>query len=134
LAAGSRRGGGRVRSRLALARFGELHGPVGLIAGVDLEEAGAVITMRQAVADTGANHEFLVARAHECLARPLAAAVVVDRIDVVVARRQRAPQDDLASAAARQIPPPFGGPPILVLVADGHPDPAGRVVADAEIG
>src|SRR5262249_56579055 len=102
-------------TRLALARFGELHRPVGLLAGVDLEEAGAIIAVRQTVADA-ADQEFLVARAHEGLARPFAAAVVVDRVDVVVARRQRAAQDDLAAAAARQGPPPLGGPAVPALV------------------
>ena len=79
-----------------------------LLAGVDLEEAGAVEAARQAVVGA-ADGEFLVARAHEGLARPFAAAIVVDRIDVIEAGDQRSLQQRLA-AARRQIPPALGGP------------------------
>src|SRR5258707_15498573 len=82
--------GGRPRLRQLLlprlvGRFGELHGPGALLRGIDLEEAGAVISAREAVLDV-LDGEFLVAGAHEGLARPFAAAVVVDRIDIVVTR------------------------------------------------
>ena len=70
-----------------------------LLAGVDLEEAGAVEAARQAI--LGAlDGEFLVARAHEGLAGPFAAAVVVDRVDVIEARDQGA----LAAASRRSAP------------------------------
>ena len=82
--------------RRLLGRFGELHGPGALLAGVDLEEAGAIIAAREAVLDA-ADGEFLVARAHEGLARPFAAAVVVDRIDIVKAR------DKLARTSVSQV-------------------------------
>src|SRR5262249_49307956 len=74
----------RVRSRLGLAGFRQLHGPVGGLSGVDLEKAGAIEAARQAVLGS-ANAEFLLARAHESLARPFAATIVVDRIDIIVA-------------------------------------------------
>src|SRR5207247_11258925 len=46
--------------------FGQLHGPGALLAGVDLEKAGAIETARQAI--LGAlDGEFLVARTHEGL-------------------------------------------------------------------
>ena len=62
--------------------FGQLHGPGALFAGIDLEKAGAVETARQAI--LGAlDGEFLVARTHEGLSRPFAAAVVVERVDVI---------------------------------------------------
>ena len=62
--------------------FGQLHGPGALLAGIDLEEAGAVETARQAI--LGAlDGEFLVARTHEGLSRPFAAAVVIERVDVI---------------------------------------------------
>jgi len=52
-------------SRL-FVRFGQLHGPGALLAGVDLEEAGTVETARQAI--LGAlDGEFLVTRTHEGL-------------------------------------------------------------------
>ena len=112
---------------------GELHRPGALLAGVDLEEAGAVEAARQAI--LGAlDGEFLVARAHEGLARPFAAAVVVDRVDVIEARDQRSLEHGLAGAR-RQIPPAFGDPAAVgVLVADRDADPAAGVVAQMEIG
>src|SRR5437867_6364779 len=64
-----------------VGRFGELHSPGALLRGVDLEEAGAVISAREAVLDAF-DGEFLVAGTHEGLARPFAAAIVVDRIDI----------------------------------------------------
>ena len=99
------------RQRPLLRRFGglgELHRPGALLAGVDLEEAGAVEAARQAIL-RAADGEFLVARAHEGLAGPFAAAVVVDRVDVIEARDQRALEQGLAGAR-RQVPPAFGGP------------------------
>src|SRR5690348_15307808 len=59
-------------SRRLLAGFGELYGPGALLAGVDLEKAGAIKTARQAIADA-ANGKLLVARAHKGLAHPFAA-------------------------------------------------------------
>ena len=82
--------------RRLVGRLGELHGPGPLLAGIDLEEAGAVIAAREAILDA-ADGEFLVARAHEGLARPFAAAVVVDRIDVIETR------DELARTSVSQL-------------------------------
>ena len=118
--------------RRLVGRFGELHRPGRLLAGVDLEEAGAVIAARQAILGA-ADGEFLLARAHERAAGPFAAAVVVDRVDVVVARDQRPAQNRLAGARG-QVPPAFGGPLLGVLVADRDADPAAGVVAEPEIG
>ena len=72
-------------------------------------------------------------RAHEGLAGPFAAAIVVDRVDVVEAGDQRAPQHGLA-AARGDVPPALGGPALVLLVADRDPDPVAGVVAEAEIG
>ena len=103
-----------------------------LLAGVDLEEAGAVVAARQAVLDA-LDGEFLVARAHEGLAGPFAAAVVVDRVDIIEARDQRALEQRLAGAR-RQVPPAFGDQPVGVLVADRDADAAAGVVAEPEVG
>src|ERR1700730_8503167 len=99
---------------------------------MDLEEAGLVVAAREAVLDA-ANGELLVARAHERLARPFAAAVVVDRVDVIEPGDQRAFEQGVA-AARRQVPPALGGPALGVLVAKRNPDPASGVVAQAEVG
>src|SRR5581483_2784924 len=62
----SRQARDALRRRL-LVGIGQLHGPRPLLAGIDLEEAGAVEAARQAI--LGAlDREFLVARAHEGLA------------------------------------------------------------------
>src|SRR5262249_41110820 len=81
-AAGSRRGLKHRNARLQglhgrlVSRFGELHGPGRLVAGIDLEEAGAVIAAREAIFGS-AYGELLFPRAHEGLAGPFAAAIVV---------------------------------------------------------
>ena len=94
--------------------------------------AGAVEAARKAILGA-ADGELLVARAHESLSRPFAAAVIVDRVDVVVARDQRAAQQRLA-APRRQVPPALGGPALVLLVAERNPDPAAGIVAEPEIG
>src|SRR5437879_494538 len=68
-----------------IGRFGKLHGPGWLIAGIDLKEARAVIAARKAVLGP-ADGKLLFPRAHEGLARPFAAAVVIDCIDVIESR------------------------------------------------
>src|SRR5690349_18692870 len=70
-----------LRGRLGrkLRRLGELHRPGRLLAGIDLEETGAVIAARQAVG-VAVDGELLVARAHEGLPGPFAAVIVVDRV------------------------------------------------------
>ena len=115
-----------------LVGFGQLHGPCSLFAGVDLEEAGAVVAARQAI--LGAlDGEFLVARTHEGLSRPFAAAVIVERVDVIEARDQRSAQQRLATARGH-VPPALGGPALGVLVAERDADPARGVVAEPEVG
>src|SRR6516225_9984553 len=86
-----------------VGRFGELDGPGRLVAGIDFEKAGAIIAAREAIVRT-ADGELLFPRAHECLARPFSAAVVVDGIDVIEARDECAPQHGLA-AAGGDVPP-----------------------------
>src|SRR5215470_28663 len=115
-----------------VCRFGELDGPGRLVAGIDFEEAGAVVAARQAIVGA-ADGEFLFPRAHEGLTRPFAAAVVVDRVDVIEAGDERAPQYGLATAGGN-VPPTFRGPAVVLLVADGDPDPIAGVVAEAEVG
>src|SRR5215207_7239264 len=75
--------------RRLIHRFSELHGPGVLLRGVDLEEPGAVIAAREAILDA-ANGELFFARAHVGLAGPFAAAVIVDRIDIIKACDKRA--------------------------------------------
>src|SRR5262249_41609018 len=77
--------------------------------------------------------ELLFPRAHEGLTRPFATAVIIDGVDVVIARDQRAAQHGLA-AARGDVPPALGGPTVVLLVADRDPDPVAGVVAEAEIG
>jgi len=90
-----------------------LHGPGALLAGIDLEEAGAVETARQAI--LGAlDGEFLVARTHEGLSRPFAAAVVIEGIDIIEAGDQGTAQQGLA-APRGHIPPALGGPALASL-------------------
>src|SRR6185295_7521901 len=93
---------GRLR-RLAglVGRLGQLDGPGTLLRGVDLEKAGAVIAAREAILDA-ANGEFLVARAHEGLARPFAATIVIDGIDIIITGDQLTLHQRLA-AARRQV-------------------------------
>ena len=139
--AGARAGGWRRAQRIAgrqrllrrlLARFGELHGPGALLAGIDLEKAGAVVAARQAIADA-ADRELLVAGAHVGLSHPFAAAIVVDGVDIIITRDEIALEHGLAGAR-RQVPPAFRGPAVGILVADGDADAARRVVAQPEIG
>src|SRR5260370_41113993 len=115
-----------------VGRFGEMDGPGRLVAGVDFEKAGAIIAAREAIVRT-ADGELLFPRAHECLAGPFSAAVIVDRIDVIEARNERAPQHGLA-AAGGNVPPAFGGPALVLLVADRDADPVAGIVAEAGIG
>src|SRR6516165_9673896 len=68
-------------------RFRQLDGPGRLVAGIDFEEAGTVITAGETVFGA-ADREFLLARAHKGLPGPFAAAVVIDRIDIIEARHQ----------------------------------------------
>src|SRR5205085_10449921 len=117
--------------RRLLGRLGELHGPGALLAGVDLEKAGAVIAARQTILDA-LDGELLVARAHEGLAGPFAAAVVVDGENVIEARDQRPLYQRLA-AACGEIPPALRRPAFGILVADGDADPAPGIVAEAEV-
>src|SRR3981081_633306 len=87
-------GGARRARRRLFAGFGQLHRPGPLFAGVNLEEAGAVEPARQAI--LGAlDGEFLVARAHEGLSRPLAAPVVIERVDVIEPRDEGAAKQRL---------------------------------------
>src|SRR4051812_14569449 len=71
-------------ARTLFGGLGELHGPGALLAGVDLEEAGAVEAARKAILGA-ADGELFVARAHVGLTGPFAATVVVDRVDVIEA-------------------------------------------------
>src|SRR5580700_6168213 len=83
--------------RRLLGGFGQLHGPGALLGGIDLEEAGAVIAMRQAVADA-ADGEFPVARAHVVPSRPFAAAIVIDSVDIIITCDEIALEDGLAGS------------------------------------
>src|SRR5262245_59096473 len=81
--------GGQRTLRGLLRGLGELHGPRSLLAGIDFEKLGAIETARQTII-RAANREFLFTRAHEGLPGPFAAAVVIDRIDVIIPSDERA--------------------------------------------
>src|SRR5215470_15423030 len=113
------RGHGRLtRKALLPGRFaglGQLHRPRLLLAGIDFEKAGPVEAASEAVAGA-TDGEFFVAGAHERLARPFAATVIIDRIDIIKARRQIAAKQRLA-VTCRKVPPAFGRPTLAVFVA-----------------
>src|SRR5579862_5470219 len=127
-----RAGSGRRRLYRLLTRFGKLNRPGALFAGIDLEEAGAVVAARQAIADA-ADREFLVAGAHIGLPHPFAAAIVIDRVEIIVSRHKIALEHRFARPC-RQVPPAFRRPALPILVADGDADAARRIVAQPEIG
>src|SRR5260221_5003554 len=85
------------RLRCQLGWFGELHGPRRLLGGVDLEKSGAIEAAREAIR-RALDGELSLACAHESLARPFAAVIIVDRIDVVETRHQASAQQGLAGA------------------------------------
>ena len=82
------------------AGIGQADGPVLGFLGVHLEEAGALIAAPAAVLNPP-DGERLVGRAHDGLAGPLPAAVVVDGVDVIEAARQRALVERLAGLRRR---------------------------------
>src|SRR5215472_7498201 len=133
---GGRNGGIAGRRHFWLLRLlgglGELHGPGALLAGIDLEEAGAVIAVGEAIADA-ADRELAVARAHVEMSGTFAASIVVDGIDIIKTCDEVALEHGLAGAR-RQVPPAFGGPAVGIFVADRDADPARRVVAQPEVG
>src|SRR6266508_4350307 len=75
--------GGQRTLRGLLRGLRELHCPGSLLGRVDLEKTRSIITARQAII-RAADREFLFTRAHEGLSGPLAAAIVIDGIDVIV--------------------------------------------------
>src|SRR5579884_2321334 len=115
-----------------LRRLRQLHRPGLLIPGVDFEKAGPLIAASETIS-RAADREFLVARAHEGLARPLAAAIIVDRIDIIKSRREISAQQRLAIAGSK-VPPAFRRPSLAVFVAERDADSALGEVANAEIG
>src|SRR6185295_3365119 len=80
-----------------LVGFGQLHGPRSLFACVDLEEPGAVVAAGQTILGT-LDGEFLVTRTHEGLSRPFAAAVIVERVNVIVTGDKSSAQQCLAAS------------------------------------
>ena len=110
-----------------LGSIGELHRPRALFAGVDLKITGSVIPPREAVLGA-ANSEFLFPRAHIGFTRPFAAAVIVDRIDIIITRDE-GPSQQRFTRTGRDVPPALGGPSFVVFVPDGDADPAARIIA-----
>lgn len=74
-----------------------MHGPGPLLSSVDLEIARAIIASSQAVVGAS-DRELFFTGTHVGLSRPLAAAIIVDGVDIVVARDQCASQQRLARA------------------------------------
>src|SRR5262249_53323172 len=114
------------------ARLGQLYSPGLLLPGVDFEKAGPVVAAGEAVSGAP-DGEFLVARAHEGSARPLAAAVIVDRIDIIETRREISAKQRFAIACGN-VPPALGRPTLAILVAERDTNSALGQVADAKIG
>src|SRR3981081_1484585 len=114
-----------------IGRFGELDGPGRLVAGIDFEKACTIIAARQAIVGA-ADGELLFPRTHEGLAGPFAAAIVVDRVNVIEPGDEGSPQHGLA-AAGGDVPPALGGPALVLLVTDRDADPVAGVVAKPEI-
>src|SRR4029453_11194554 len=83
--------------------------------GVDLHEARAPVPALLAVGVV-ANAERLVLRAHETGTAPLAAAIVIDRVDVDIAAWHAAPEQGLAALCGK-IPPALRRPSLGVLIA-----------------
>src|SRR5215217_9241245 len=110
---------------------GELDGPALLLARVDLEEAAAVEAAGEAILDA-ADREFTVARAHERAPAPFAAAIVVDRVDIEIPRRQLALEQGFAAARV-EVPPAFRDPALRVAVADRDADAARRHIAQPQV-
>ena len=67
-----------------------MHRPGPLLSSVDLEIARAIIASSQAVVGAS-DREFLFTGTHVGLSRPLATAIIVDGVDVIVTRDQCAP-------------------------------------------
>ena len=121
---------------LSLARsgrrgIGELHRPVaGVAARVDLEKARAVEAPGETVL-APVDLELAVARAHEGLALPFAAALI-HGVDVIELGGERAAQKHFATAAL-QVPPPLGHPAAAVRIGQRDADPGARIVAETEV-
>jgi len=115
-----------------LSLFVELNGPVFLLAGIDFEKAGAVEAARETILNA-LDGEFFFSRAHESLACPLAALVVIKRINIIKTCDKRAAHQRFATIR-RHVPPTLGGPDVVVLVTDGDADAALRAVAQTKVG
>ena len=114
------------------AGVGQLPGPGLLFAGIDFEKTRPIKTAREAIL-SASDREFLIARTHESLTRPFAAAVIIDSIDVIETCSEIAAKQRLA-VAGRKIPPPLRGPTLAILVAERNTDTTLGDIADAEIG
>src|SRR5262249_52485160 len=77
--------------------------------------------------------EFLITRTHKGLARPFAAAVIIDCVDVVETRREISAKQRFA-ITGRNVPPAFRRPALAVLVTERDPDATLSDVANTQIG
>src|SRR5262252_7581227 len=114
------------------ARFRQFYRPGLLLSSVDFEKAGPVVTAGEAISGAP-DGEFLVAGAHEGLARPLATPVIVDRVDIIEARRE-IPAKQCFTITCGKVPPTLSDPTLAILVADCDADAALAEVAKAKIG
>src|SRR6185437_12046301 len=128
----SRRPNGRPRvADLRVRLVGQLHRPaLRVLAGVDLEEAGAVIAADIAILPA-LDLELAVRGAHEHLALPLAAALV-HRVEIIILGRQRAAHKRHA-VERLQVPPALADPSLAVGIAERDADPVVAVVAHAQV-
>src|SRR5204863_2336218 len=89
------------------AGIGQADGPVLGFLRVHLEEAGVLIATSAAILNPPDRERF-VGGAHEGLAGPLSAAVVVDGVDIIEPARKRSLVECLAGLG-RDVPPALGG-------------------------
>src|SRR3984957_13725139 len=110
---------------------GQLHRPaLGVLAGVDFEEAGAVVAAPKAILPA-VDLELTIRRAHEPLALPLAAALV-HCVEIIILSRQGAAQKRHA-VERFEVPPAFAGPVLPIGIADGDANAVTGVVAHAQV-
>ena len=79
-----------------------------------------------------ADREGLVLGAHVVRSRPSAATLVVDRVNVEIAARQRA-LEQVFAGLRRDVPPTFRRPALLVLIPQGNANTACGRIAQLEI-
>src|SRR5579871_3503975 len=119
------------RIGLRVRLVGQLHRPaLGVLAGVDLEEAGAIEATDETILPA-LDLELAVRGAHEGFALPLAAPLV-HCVEIVILSGERAAQQRRAIERL-EVPPAFADPALAIGVGERDTDPAAGVVAHPQI-